>query len=173
MGRGPTRRPGISRMITDIVVREAEHTGKGVFARRAFRTGEFIFRRRHGRVIPAGDVHTLSAEDQMHLCELDFEKSAILLPPGCYLNHSCDPSAMRSGVKIFAWRDIRDGDEITIDYRLNAFGGEHSACLCGSVNCGGEVVWSYFALDPSLQRRYLRYAPSFIRAEYHRRRRKR
>ncbi len=109
-------------MISDIAVRDAGSKGEGVFALRNFREGEFIFRRRHGRVLPNREIPTLSREDQRHLCELGFETSAILLSPGCYLNHSCDPNAMRSGVKVFAWRGIHRGEEITIDYRLNAFG---------------------------------------------------
>ena len=38
-----------------------------------------------------------------------------------YLNYSCDPNGMRHGVKVFAWKPIAAGDEITIDYRPNAF----------------------------------------------------
>ena len=158
-------------MIDDVVVRDAGHKGRGVFARRGFRQGEFIFRRRLGRTVATSEVKTLSAEDQMHLCELSLETSAVLLPPGCYLNHSCDPNAMRRGVKVFAWRVIHEGDEITIDYRLNAFSEERSACLCGAAACSGEVIWSFFALDDSLQRRYLPCAPPFIKAEYRRRQR--
>ena len=41
--------------------------------------------------------------DPLHLCELDFDRYAVLAPPGCYLNHSCDPNAMRHGVVVFAW----------------------------------------------------------------------
>jgi hypothetical protein len=96
-------------MITDVVVREAPERGRGVFARRSFRKGEFIFRRRHGRVVSRLQEAQLSADDRRHLTELDFNRSAVLLPPGCYLNHSCDPNAMRSGVKVFAWRAIRNG----------------------------------------------------------------
>src|SRR5580693_3169102 len=103
----------------------------------------------------------------MHLCEIDFETSAVILPPGCYLNHSCDPNAMRSGVRVFAWRDIHRGDEITIDYRLNAFDDTHvSTCDCGSLICPGMVTWSFFALDYERQQMYLPYAPDFIRREY-------
>jgi hypothetical protein len=76
---------------------------------------------------------------------------------------------MRSGVKVFAWRAIRKGEEITIDYRLNAFSDARSRCLCGSWSCPGEVVWSFFALVPERQRQYLAYAPDFIRREYRRR----
>ena len=115
-------------------------------------------------------LSTLSADERRHLAELDFERSAILLPPGCYLNHSCEPNAMRGGVKVFAWRAIRKGEEITIDYRLNAFGNERWRCGCGSPSCSGEIVGSFFALEPQRQRRYLPYVPRFIRREYRRRR---
>jgi SET domain-containing protein len=155
-------------VITDVEVREAGPKGKGVFALRSFRRGEFIFRRRHGRVVRAAQIQSLSAEERQHLCELDFERSAVLLPPGAYLNHSCDPSAMRSGVKVFAWRSIRRGDEITIDYRLNSFAGERSRCLCGARSCSGWIVNSFFALDEARQRIYLPYAPRFIRRAWRR-----
>ncbi len=127
------------------------------------------FRRRYGRVVSNADIRSLSRGERRHLCELDFETSAILLPPGCYLNHSCDPNAMRSGVKVFAWRSIRPGEEITIDYRLNAFGGQRSTCVCGSLNCSGEIISDFFSIEAARQMRYLPYAPDFIRREYRRR----
>jgi [histone H3]-lysine36 N-trimethyltransferase len=153
----------------DVVVGEAGVKGLGVFARRDFARGEFIFRRRHGSVVANRDIPSLSEEDQRHLCELDFETSAVLLAPGCYLNHSCDPNAMRSAVNVYAWRDIRAGEEITIDYRLNAHDGERWACICGAANCQGYVIGDFFSLDDERQRAYLPYAPYFIRKEYRRR----
>ncbi len=107
----------------------------------------------------------------MHICELDWDRFAVLLPPGCYLNHSCDPNAMRSGVKVFAWKPIRAGEEITIDYRLNAFGDDSWPCACGSEGCSGTVVGSFFALPPERHAAYISYAPRFIQREYRRRRR--
>ena len=156
-------------MIRDVVVREAGSKGRGVFALRGFARGEFIFRRRHGRIVNTAGIASLSDEDCMHMCELGWDRFALLLPPGCYLNHSCDPSAMRSGVKVFAWNDIAAGDEITIDYRLNAFDGSSWPCECGASNCTGTVVGSFFALPAAMQAAYLRYAPAFIRREYRRR----
>jgi hypothetical protein len=76
---------------------------------------------------------------------------------------------MRSGVKVFAWSPIRAGDEITIDYRLNAFDGNSWPCACGAAVCTGTVVGSFFALPEDRQRAYLPYAPAFIRREYRRR----
>jgi hypothetical protein len=70
-------------MITDIIVKEAGFKGKGVFALRPFARGEFIFRRRHGRVMHNDEIGLLSDEDQRHLCELDWECSAVLLATGC------------------------------------------------------------------------------------------
>jgi hypothetical protein len=99
-------------MIEDIAVRDAGRKGLGVFALRQFRKGEFIFRRRHARIVAHTSIPSLSPEDRRHLCELDYSTSAVLLAPGCYLNHSCDPNAMRSGVKVFAWEThpFRRGD---------------------------------------------------------------
>src|SRR5437879_11373168 len=108
-------------MIHDVAVLDAGPKGRGVYARRAFDKGEFIFRRRHTKVLTAADLDRADDWDRIHLCELGFDRFAVLAPPGCYLNHSCDPNAMRHGVKVFAWRAIDKGDEITIDYRLNAF----------------------------------------------------
>lgn len=156
-------------MIDDVEVRDAGIKGHGVFALRDFAVGEFIFRRRHGQVVLNSEVAALSAEDREHLCELDWERSAVLLPPGCYLNHSCNPNAMRSGVKVFAWCEIAAGDEICIDYRLNAFDGSSSACACGSANCSGFIVASFFSLPMERQLAYVRYAPVFIQREFRRR----
>lgn len=76
---------------------------------------------------------------------------------------------MRSGVKVFAWRPIRNGEEITIDYRLNACDGERSSCHCGTKSCSGWIVSDFFSLSPERQRLYLPFAPLFIRREYRRR----
>ena len=38
-------------MINDVEVRDAESRGRGVYALRRFAEGEFIFRRRHARVV--------------------------------------------------------------------------------------------------------------------------
>lgn len=117
----------------------------------------------------ASDLPLLGDEERRHLCELDFDRYVVLLPPGCYLNRSCDPNAMRSGVKVFAWTDIRADEEVTIDYRLNAFDNDsRRPCLCGSDSCTGEIIGSFFSLDPMRQSAYLRFAPAFIRREHRR-----
>ena len=156
-------------MVTDVIVKAAGAKGQGVFALRDFATGAFILRRRYGQIVQNHEIAQLSEEDQRHLCEVGWNTSAVLLPPGCYFNHACDPNAMRKGTHVFAWKPIRQGDEITIDYRLNAFTNERCACACGSANCAGYFILSFFALSEDRQRMYLPYAPTFIQHEYRRR----
>ena len=156
-------------MIGDVEVGDSGSKGRGVFARRDFVEGEFAFRRRHERVVTADGLACLSESERMHLCELSFDTFAVLAPPGCYLNHSCDPNAMRHGVKVFACRPIAAGEEITIDYRLNAFDGDSWSCDCGAPSCTGVVVGSFFAMDGDRQLLLLPHAPAFIRQEHRRR----
>jgi hypothetical protein len=157
-------------VITDVEVREAGPQGKGVFALRRFVEGEFVFRRRHVRVVPIAATSRLSVWERIHLCELDADRVAVLAPPGCYLNHSCDPNAMRHGVKVFAWRCIEAGEEVTVDYRLNALDGDSWPCSCGASTCTGTVGGSFFSMTAERQRLLLPHAPPFIRREAARRR---
>lgn len=156
-------------MIDDVEVRAAGVKGLGVFARRDFAEGEFVFRRRHLRVVAGRDLASLSEDDREHVCELGWDRFAVLAPPGRFLNHSCDPNAMRHGVVVFAWTDLAAGAEITIDYRLNAFDGTSWPCACGAPSCTGTVVGSYFAMDPARRALLLPHAPDFIRREHRRR----
>ena len=59
---------------------------------------------------------------------------------------------MRHGVVVFVWRPIAADEEITIDYRLNAFDGDSWPCHCGAPSCTGTVVGSFFAMSPERQR---------------------
>jgi hypothetical protein len=156
-------------MISDVEVRQTGSKGAGIYARRSFGNGEFIFRRRHTRILTTTELDRATEWERMHLCELGFDRFAVLASPGCYLNHSCDSNAMRHGVNVFAWRAIERGEEVTIEYRLNAFGSSSWTCECGSENCTGTVVGSFFAMDPRRQELLLPHAPTFIRREYHRR----
>lgn len=76
---------------------------------------------------------------------------------------------MRHGVRVFAWRPIAAGEEITIDYRLNSFDDDRWPCDCGSNGCSGSIVGSFFAMEPDRQHLLLPHAAAFIRHEYRRR----
>jgi hypothetical protein len=70
-------------VIGDVEIRDAGAMGRGVYARRRFTGGEFIFRRRHTRVLSGDEVASATEWERIHLCELGFDRFAVLAPPGC------------------------------------------------------------------------------------------
>lgn len=79
------------------------------------------------------------------------------------INHSCDPNAWLTGQDIVARRDIRTGEEITMDYAT--FCGEGMAafaCSCGASACRGTVCGDDFRL-PALAARYGDHVSGWVR----------
>ena len=157
-------------MIKDVHVKSFGRKGKRVFALRAFKKDEFIFRTRRGRIIKQKDLYKLSKEDQIHLDQIDKGVFEVLPSPQCYINHSCDPNAILKGKSLFALKSIKSGEEITADYRISALNeGWTQKCLCGSKKCEGTIKGDFFTMSEELQKTYLPYAPKFIQEEYKKR----
>ena len=59
-----------------------------------------------------------------------------------YINHSCDPNCyawiFRGHILYMAARDIRTGEELTIDYRFDHDVAEVK-CYCGASTCRGSI----------------------------------
>ena len=59
-----------------------------------------------------------------------------------YINHSCDPNAymkiLYGHILFIALRDIRPGEEITIDYE-STLHSDTKRCSCGAANCRGTI----------------------------------
>jgi SET domain-containing protein len=59
-----------------------------------------------------------------------------------YINHCCEPNVesriVRGPVIYFALRDIKKGEELTLDYRFGADVETHS-CACGAKECRGTI----------------------------------
>jgi SET domain-containing protein len=56
-------------------------------------------------------------------------------------NHSCDPNTAFVGLNLVAQRDIRHGEELTVDF--STFYDRHMTpfeCACGSPRCRGRIV---------------------------------
>jgi len=81
-------------------VKESPIHGVGVFSMKDFESGEFI------------NVHFFKDD-----------KGLVITKFGKNLNHSDKPNAMSkkdsSGYKTYALKKIKNGDEITLDYRVN------------------------------------------------------
>jgi SET domain-containing protein len=64
------------------------------------------------------------------------------LDPLRYTNHSCQPNAVlriRQGrVELYAMRDVRRGEELTVDYGPTHHDGK-LRCRCGAARCAGRL----------------------------------
>ena len=115
--------------------------GYGVRATRDFKEGDLIadiegVTRREGE--QWDDTHTLRITDSLWFDMVDQTR---------WLNHSCTHNAeIDLGVdeqgepwaKLYAWCDIKAGEEVTWDYEFPAELAE--PCACGSANCRGWIV---------------------------------
>jgi hypothetical protein len=118
-------------------------TGRGVFAARALVLDEIL-----------GEVRGTIVQGRGYGSEycIEIDAGRVLEPdaPWKYVNHSCDPNC-----EVFSWeetegditpdrmwlvtlREIRPGEELTIDYAWSADAA--IPCRCGSPKCRGWVV---------------------------------
>ena len=124
-----------------------------------------------GPIIDRLGLARLSAWEREHLAEVGIGLWRVLPEPRCYLNHACQPNAVSTERSVFALRDIAVEDEITIDYRLNAYDEKDVLqCECDPARGRHEVRGDFFSLPPETQARYLEWAPPFIRDMYAKRR---
>jgi hypothetical protein len=146
-----------------IVVKDSNIEGKGLFAREDLPAGEIVLRlggglvstNELGRLIETANadpshsyVDTLTVDEDTHL----------VLPPGTLVhfgNHSCDPNMWHVGpYEISTRRAVEGGEELTIDYGTQSgAAGFSMACSCGSPLCRGRVTDDDWRL-PALRARY-------------------
>lgn len=128
-----------------LVVKKSGINGKGCFAAVPFSTrrkvgellGERIFNREAARRVAKGG--------KVRICQLDDHWSIDASRGGdatAYINHSCAPNCFsrvsRGHMLFFALRDIRAGEELTLDYTPSQHPGRR--CHCGAANCRGVMA---------------------------------
>jgi hypothetical protein len=85
---------------------------------------------------------------------------------GWYINHSCEPNCVMSGLSIVTARAIEKGEELTFDYSTDVdWAGFRMTCRCGSERCRGTIR-AYRFLPGMLKQRYGRSVAPFIRKKY-------
>jgi len=151
----------MDRTFGDVIVKPSPIHGLGVFAARDFKAGEAIFDTSELRLVT--DEHPLGDGEQEHHCAWLADGRQVLLPePARYINHSCDPTAWKEYRNVVrrcatAFRDIRAGEEITHDYRIDGFGDVVWECNCHSGRCKKIIHSDFFELPLELQIEYLPY----------------
>ena len=133
--------------LSPVEFRDSPIAGRGVFARRPFRTGDVVvpYAPRQRKVDARDPEAVAAAETKLTLLS---EQRFVIIPdtsvPGGWLcNHSCEPNAavFSSGPgRIQCTRPIAPGQEVTIFYGWVSHNDpERDPCLCGSPRCRGYI----------------------------------
>jgi hypothetical protein len=128
--------------------------GRGLFATRPFRPGDLILRLAGPRFDRNDPIHLTEAG--ANLLQTGRRSYILLLPPGVFANHSCDPNAgIVANRRLVAIRPIAAGEEIRYDYSTTMDEDFWTmACRCGAAGCRG-VVTDFRLLPSELKQRYL------------------
>ena len=126
-------------------IRKSSINGKGCFATINFQRGKKIAEYTGERISDLEAQKRARKRRFLRICDIDGRWSLDGSRGGNgthYINHSCDPNAFmkttHGHVLFFARRDIRAGEEITIDYEQTLHP-DSKRCRCGARNCRGTI----------------------------------
>jgi uncharacterized protein len=128
-----------------LAIRKSNINGHGCFATIPFKRGRKIAEYAGERINDLEAQKRARKRRILRICDIDGRFSIDGSRGGNgthYINHSCEPNAyMRTlygHVLFFALRDIRAGEEITIDYEQTLHP-DSKRCFCGAKNCRGTI----------------------------------
>jgi len=128
-----------------LAIRKSHINGKGCFATIPFKRGRKIAEYAGERINDLEAQKRARKRRILRICDIDGRFSIDGSRGGNgthYINHCCEPNAyMRTlygHVLFFALRDIRAGDEITIDYEQTLHP-DSKRCFCGAKSCRGTI----------------------------------
>ena len=123
----------------NVEIRTSGIHGTGLYAARDFAKGKQIYMYPKGKIVSDDEIAQLPPEEQLHLDKVGEGRYEVISPPACYVNHSCDPNIEERDHAGYALRDIRKGEELSMDYDKVAYLDEPLRCSCGARNCRGIV----------------------------------
>jgi SET domain-containing protein len=132
------------RLETGLQIATSQIQGKGCFATK-------YFKRRHkiaeytGEFITNAEANRRAKRRRLRICAVNDRWSIDGSRGGNgthYINHSCEPNAFMKivydHVLFIALRDIRPGEEITIDYE-STLHPDSKRCTCRTNSCRGTI----------------------------------
>jgi uncharacterized protein len=152
------------------VVKKSATQGRGLFARRPIREGEIVSIK-GGRLLTRRLLH--QHREQVGAADLQITDGLFLAPLSgrergrvmMYLNHSCEPNVGIQGQIVFvAMRDVRSGEELTIDYAMFDSDSTPMTCNCQTASCRRTITDTDWR-RPELQRKYRGYFSWYLLAK--------
>ena len=154
-------------IMSKVEVKKSKIGGMGVFAVKKMKKNEKAFRFSNNLIY-------INHRPGCHckICKrcINLKKNYWLYPNDCIfgwnLNHSCNPNCYSKGRDIFSLRNIRPGEEITIDYSTTTVDKKWKMkCSCGKKNCR-KIIRSVQFLTPRLFRKYKGFMPIYVEVNY-------
>lgn len=121
----------------NIIIEKSKIRGLGKFAAHDFKSGEVVIMWSTHQQLTKEEVDILPKKEKQNISYID--EKYILVPPEGRINHSCNPNVYLSNFCYLAKRNIKEGEEITTDYRKESESGFKMKCSCGSKNCRGII----------------------------------
>ena len=127
-----------------LTIKKSHINGKGCFATIAFARRKKIADYAGERITNA-EANRRARRRILRICAVD-ERWSIDGSRGGngthYINHSCEPNCfmkiLHGHVQFYALRDIRPGEEITLDY-ISTLHPDTKRCHCRAPNCRGTI----------------------------------
>ncbi|MBI2134393.1 SET domain-containing protein-lysine N-methyltransferase [Candidatus Woesearchaeota archaeon] len=149
-----------------IIVKKTGNRGRGVFAARALRKGEFILSLK-GKVISTEEMLAASKYHLDHMGAIGKDLCMIFGYPEKYINHSCSPNVFERNRELFAMKTIKKGEELFYDYAISDVDDQWSMrCKCGSRNCRKVINGHFFQLPLNIKVKYYPYLDDWFKKEF-------
>ena len=148
---------------------ESAISGKGIFAIEDISKDEIV-------IIKAGHILSLKEKDSLSFkdChpELQVADDLFICPKDeaeledsmAYINHSCNPNTgMRGDIVSVAMRDIKAGEELTIDYGMITNQDYQMECSCGADTCRKIITGQDYKM--AVIQKYGTYLSAYIKSK--------
>lgn len=126
-------------------LRNTSISGHGLFATDFIQAGEEVVR--WGGIYVSGKEAQKAKQEGKHVMQFEDDLFSVEdrgESDSYFINHSCDPNLwMKDTFTLEAKRDIKPGEELTIDYVVFMADENYIAkweCGCGSVNCRHKIT---------------------------------
>ncbi len=131
--------------VEGIEARKSKIDGTGCFATVGFDRRRKIAELTGERVSRVEAARRMRGKERLHICAIDSYwgiDSSVGGNAAQFINHSCQPNSfvriMHSHIIFFALRDIKPGEEITLDY-IESYHSNDKRCACGAPKCRGTI----------------------------------
>lgn len=148
-------------------VRPSSIDRQGRFAKELIKKGEIVVIRA-GHIINKEELEEqkdiirdadMQISDDLYLAPLSEEEFNNVM---CFVNHSCNPNlGFRGDITVIAIRDIKQGEELCLDYAMYDNNNQRFECNCKQANCRKTITGKDW-MKKDLQKKYGNYFSSHL-----------